>query len=168
MNFYLNRPLWPKYSTGRTMHFTYSKTRPSIYLFKASIALESSANIFVFGWSVVSYHYSNTQQLWAPVFYSYGTSPWTSLMRNPTPLAHSLLYLAIQGLKLAIFISSYGPETTQLLPMLNPVLLLPASQLSDPGASRILPRPAWWVLNHPGSGKWPSANLKQHIRCISH
>ena len=94
MNFHLNRPLWPKHSTGRTMHSTYFKIRPSIYLFKAYIALESSASILVFGWSVVSYHHSNTQQLCAPVFHSYGTSPWTSLMRNPTPLAHSLLYLA--------------------------------------------------------------------------
>ena len=67
MNFHLSRPLWPKHSAGRTMHLAYSEVRPFIYLFKAFIALESSSNMFVFGWSMVSYHYSNTQQLCAPV-----------------------------------------------------------------------------------------------------
>ena len=94
MNFHLNRPLLPKHSTRRTMHSTYFKIKTSIYLFKASIALDSSANMFVFSWSMVSYHHSNTQQLCAPVFHSCGTSPWTSPMRNPAPLAHIFLYLA--------------------------------------------------------------------------
>ena len=75
MNFHLNRPLWPKHYAGRTMHSIYFKNRLFIYLFRASIALESSANMFVFGWSVVSYRHSNTQQLCAPFFHSYGTSP---------------------------------------------------------------------------------------------
>ena len=68
MNSHLNRPLWPKHSTRRTIQFTYFKIRTYFYLFKASIALESSAYMFVFGWSMVSYHHSNTQQLYAPVF----------------------------------------------------------------------------------------------------
>ena len=75
MNFHLNRPLWPKHSTRRTMHSTHFKIKTSIYLFKAFITLELSANMFVFGWSVVSYYHSNTQQLCAPVFHSCGTSP---------------------------------------------------------------------------------------------
>ena len=119
MNFHLNRPLWPKHSIGRTMHSTYFKIRPSIYLFKASIALEPSASILVFSWSVVSYQHSNTQQLCAPVFHSCGTSPCTSLMRYPTPSANIHLYPTTWGLKLLIFISFYGPETTHLLPILN-------------------------------------------------
>ena len=68
-------PLWLEHFNGREMHYIYSKIRPSICLFRASIALESSANIFVFSWSVVSYRHSNTQQLCAPVFHSYGISP---------------------------------------------------------------------------------------------
>ena len=75
MKFYLNMPLWLENSIKSSRHSTHFKIRPSIYLFKASIALELSANMFVFGWSVVSYHHSNTQQLCAPVFHSYGTSP---------------------------------------------------------------------------------------------
>ena len=103
MNFHLNRPLWPKHSKGRTMNSTYFKFKPSFYLFKAYIALESSANIFVFGWSMLSYHHCNTQQLCAPVFHSYGTSPGTSLKRCPTPQANIHLCPTLQVLKLAFF-----------------------------------------------------------------
>ena len=93
MKFHLNMPLWPEHSIKNSRHSTYSKIKPSIYLFKASIALDWSASILVFSWSVVSYRHSNTQQLCAPVFHSCGTSPWTSLMRYPTPLANIHLYL---------------------------------------------------------------------------
>ena len=47
------------------MHSTDSKIKFFIYLFRASIALDWSASILVFGWSVVSYHHSNTLQLYA-------------------------------------------------------------------------------------------------------
>ena len=57
------------------MHSTYSKINLFIYLSEASVVLDWSAVIFVFGWSMVSYRHSNTLQLCAPIFHSYGTSP---------------------------------------------------------------------------------------------
>ena len=45
------------------------------FLFRASGVLCSSTDMFVFGWSMVSYLHSNTLQLCAPVFHSCGTSP---------------------------------------------------------------------------------------------
>ena len=66
---------WPKHSIKNSRHSTYSKIKPSFYLFRASNALEWSASILVFGWSVVSYRHSNTLQLCAPVFHNCGTSP---------------------------------------------------------------------------------------------
>ena len=39
---------WPKHSTKNLEHFTYFKIKPSIYLFKASTALDWSASILVF------------------------------------------------------------------------------------------------------------------------
>ena len=95
MKFHLNMFLRPKHSIKNSRHSTFSKIKPSSYLFKASIALDWYASILVFGWSVVSYRHSNSQQLCAPIFHSCGTAPWTSLMRYPTPLENIHLYLTI-------------------------------------------------------------------------
>ena len=89
----LNRPLWPEHSIKKSRHSIYSKIMPSTYFFKASFALDWSASILFFGWSMVSYRHSNTRQLCAPVFHSCSTSPWTSLMRYSTPLGNIHHYL---------------------------------------------------------------------------
>ena len=44
------------------------------YLFRASVVLDWSTDMVVFGWSVVLYCHSNTLQLYAPVYHSCGTS----------------------------------------------------------------------------------------------
>ena len=57
------------------MHSIYSKIKLFIYLSEAFVVLDWPVVILIFGWSVVSYHHSNTLQLCATVFHSYGTSP---------------------------------------------------------------------------------------------
>ena len=56
------------------MHSTYSKIKLFIFLFGASMNLDWSTGMVVFGWSMVSYHYSNTLQLYAPICHNSGTS----------------------------------------------------------------------------------------------
>ena len=56
------------------MHSTYSKIKLYIYLSEASVVLDWSAGIYVFGWSVVSYRHSNILQLYDPICHSCGTS----------------------------------------------------------------------------------------------
>ena len=70
------------------MHSTYSKIKLFIYLFEASVVLDWSAGMFVFGWSMVSYHYSNTLQLY---------NLFATVVALPTelPLGHTQLHRRI-------------------------------------------------------------------------
>ena len=63
------------------------------FSFGASMTLDWSTGMVVFGWSMVSYRHSNTLQLYAPICHSCGTSHWTSPMSCPVPLAHNHPYL---------------------------------------------------------------------------